>query len=548
MQKNDATAWCEEQFRRMAEAAPMMICASGPDRLATYFNNSWLTFTGRRLEQELGYGWTEGLHPDDRERTLAGYEASTTARRNCHLEYRLRRADGEYRWITCSGAPWWLADATFAGYLACGVDTTDLRRAREQAFDEQKLESMRILAGGIAHDLCSVLGVVQAQAEEIETEFAGGASPVEAIARLRNVANCAAEIVRELMIYSAEDQTTLECVDVSQLIEEMLTLFKVSISKRATLRTDLGNDLPPILGNKTQIRQVVMNLVINASEAIAEGPGTIRITTSKTKMPTNPGARSPAPENGEYVRIEIADTGGGMTDETRSRIFERSFTTKSGARGMGLAAVGGIVRAHGGLVRVASAPGQGTTFDVLLPTAAQVSDRGFRASPTSMPDAPPGGSQTVLLVEKEDHLRATIAKTLRRAGFAVLSAPDDQVALDVLQNHPMEIDAVILDLTPGRSGLEVLKHVRLVRGRVPVVLTGSGTQVESNSGGPGLSFLPKPYRIDRLARQLRRAMTPRADRSRAAFQTAHSSSRDDTNKAGVNSETVARSVASSTKE
>jgi PAS domain S-box-containing protein len=548
MQKNDATSWCEEQFHRMADAAPMMICASGPDRLATYFNRLWLTFTGRRLEQELGYGWTEGLHPDDRERTLAAYETSTTARRNCHLEYRLRRSDGEYRWITCSGAPWWLADATFAGYLACCVDTTDLRRAREQAFDEQKFESIRRLAGGIAHDLGNLLGVIQAQAGEIEAEFEGGASPVAAIARLRSVATCATEIVRELMVYSEEDQTTLERVDVSRLIEEMLTLLKISVSKRITLRTDLGSSLPPVLGNKTQIRQVVMNLVINASEAIEEDVGTIRIVTSKTPMPVSPAGGDVAHANGEYVRIEIADTGRGMTDETRNRIFKRPFTTKTGARGMGLAVVGGIVRAHGGLVKVTSALGRGSTFDVLLPTAAQVSGRGFRASPEIVVNTTPAGSPAVLLVEKEDHLRAAIAKTLHRAGFSVLSAPDDQVALEILQNHPLDIDAVILDLTPGRSGLEVLKHVRLVRGRIPVVLTGSGTQVESHGGGPGLSFLPKPYRIDRLVKQLRKALHPRADRSHAEPAIAHGGTESDTAGAGVNSETIARSVASSTKE
>jgi CheY-like chemotaxis protein len=324
---------------------------------------------------------------------------------------------------------------------------------------------------------------------------------------------------------------------VSRLIDEMLTLLTVSISKRATLRTDLGAGLPLVLGNKTQLRQVVMNLVLNASEAIEEGEGTVRIATSS----------SAAPLNGEDVRIEITDTGGGMTEEARSRIFERTFTTKAGARGMGLAVVRGIVRAHGGMVKVSSTPGQGTTFDVLLPSAGQVAGRGFWASPASMLDAIPAGGATVLLIEKEDHLRASIAKTLGRTGFSVLPAPDDEVALDILRNHPMDIDAVILDLTPGRSGLEVLKQVRQVRGRVPIVLTGSGTQVEGHHGGPGLSFLPKPYRVDRLVRQLRRAMAlPRPDRNEAQAAAASSGTR--TGESWVNSATIAGSVASPLKE
>jgi PAS domain S-box-containing protein len=549
MRNNDATAWCEEQFRLMADAAPMMISACGSDGLATYFNQSWLTFTGRRLEQELGYGWTQGLHVDDRERALAAYRASTSARRNCHLEYRLRRADGEYRWISCSGAPWWLADATFAGYLACCIDTTDLRRAREQAFDEQKLESMRVLAGGIAHDLCNLLAVIQVQAEEVETEFAGGASPAAAITRLRSVATCATEIVRELMIYSEEDQTTLERIDLSRLIDEMLTLLRVSISKRAKLRTEMATGLPPVLGNKTQLRQVVMNLVINASEALAESEGTIRIAIAGAAAAVEAAGPTPATSPGEYLRIEISDTGSGMTDEIRNKIFERSFSTKPGARGMGLAAVQGIVQAHGGVVRVRSELGEGTTFDVLLPTASQITARGFRSSPASLMDAMATGSPAVLLVEKEDHLRTTISKTLRRAGFSVVSAPDDRVALDILRNHPMALDAVILDLTPGRSGLEVLKQVRLVRGRVPVILTGSGTQVEGHGAGPGLSFLPKPYRIDRLVRHLRKTIQPRIDcidLHAAAGAGGWNGKR--TEESAVNSKTIATTVASGTKE
>jgi len=531
MQDNDMTAQCEEHFRRMAEAAPMMISASGPDRLAVYFNKSWLTFTGRRLEQELGTGWTEGLHPDDRERTLAVYEALTTGHRNCHLEYRLRRTDGEYRWITCSAVPWRLSDSTFAGYLACCIDTTDLRRAREQSFDEQKIETMRVLAGGIAHDLCNLLGVIQVQAEEIETDLAGGSPPSAAIGRLRSVATCASELVRELMIYAEEDQSTLERIDVSHVIAEILTLLRISISKNARLQTDLGADLPAVLGNKTQIRQLVMNLVLNASEAIATGNGSIRIATSK--VTTSGAAPGRDRYSGESVRIEVTDSGCGMTDEIKSRLFERSFSTKAGARGLGLAIVRDIVRAHGGLVQLNSAPGKGTTFEVLLPSAGQVAGRGFWTSPTSVVDKLPEGAPTVLLVEKEDPLRAAIGKTLRRMGFSVLSAPDDEVALDILSNHPMNIDAVILDLTPGRSGLEVLKHVRRIRGRVPVVLTGAGTQVESHNVEAGLIFLPKPYRIERLAKQLRKALA-----ARTGNQTAEAS---------VDSAPIARSAASSPK-
>ncbi len=529
----------EDQFRRMADAAPMMICASGPDGLATYFNRFWLTFTGRRLEQELGYGWMEGLHPDDRQRTLAAYTASTSAHRNCHLEYRLRRADGDYRWIISSGAPWWQRDSSFAGYLTCCTDTTDLRRAREQSFDEQKVAGLRLLAGGIAHDLSNLLSIVHVQAEEMEMEFAEGASPAAALSRLRNVVSCASEVVRELKLYAEEDQATVERIDVSGVIAEMQTLLRVSISKAATLEIDLASDLPAVLGNKTQIRQLVMNLVINASEAITAESGSMRVATSRTAA-SGAGA-------GESVRIEVTDTGCGMTDEIRNRLFEGSFTTKAGGRGSGLAMVRGIVRAHGGLVKLTSAPGKGTTFEVLLPSAGQVAGRGFWTSPATAVDAFSVGALTVLLVEKEDPLRSSISRALRRLGFSVLSAPDDEVALDILKNHPMNIDSVILDLTPGRSGLEVLKQVRRIRGRVPVVLTGTGTQVESHNAEAGLIFLPKPYRIERLAKQLRKALTGQQNGKEVRVAAACTGGEKATEPDVVNSEPIVRSAASTPK-
>ena len=142
-----------------------MICVSGPDKLATFFNAGWLTVTGRTREQELGYGWTEGVHPDDLDECLAKYAASFDARENCHIDYRLRRADGEYRSVVCNGVPRFTSDGVFAGYIASCIDITDLKRTQEEALARQKLESVGVLAGGIAHDFNNLLGAILASAE-----------------------------------------------------------------------------------------------------------------------------------------------------------------------------------------------------------------------------------------------------------------------------------------------------------------------------------------------------------------------------------------------
>jgi len=503
-----AEARTEERFRNMADAAPMMICASGPDQLATYFNHAWLAFTGRRLDQELGNGWTEGLHPDDVERAVSAYSACFDAHRNCHLEYRLRRADGEYRWIACSGVPRWSADGVFAGYIASCIDITDLKLAQGDAFDRQKLEGMRLLVGGIAHDLNNLMSAIQVQAELVEMEIAGDGSPEAAIHRLRGVASRAGEIVRELMVYSGEDKATLEPVNVSRVIDEMMELLRVSISKHARLGTDLASDLPAVLANTTQIRQVVMNLVINASEAIGDKDGTIRIATSRATV-TDETSGNPAvgPAEGDYVRLEIADTGSGMTEEARRRVFERSFTTKARGHGMGLATVQGIVRSHGGVVNVTSALGHGTTFEVLLPTAGGLVGRVPRIAPAIAPDSVNSGSRTVLLVEKEDHLRISVAKALRRRGFSMLSAADDRSALDIFRDHAREIDVVVLDVPMrGGSGFETLRQMRRLRRGVPAVFTGTMPEAFSHPVEPGVIFLRKPYRIAELLEVLRNSM------------------------------------------
>lgn len=238
-----------------------MIWVAGQDQGCTFFNKGWLAFTGRTMEQERGNGWAEGVHPDDLERCFGSYSSSFDARQNFHIEYRLRRADGEYRWVLDSGVPRFNPGGAFSGYIGSCIDITDLKRAQEEVLATQKLESLRVLTAGIAHDFNNFLGSILAEAELAEAEMAAGSSPDEEVQSIKVVAIRAAEVVRELMIYAGQDKATLEALDISQLVEEMVQLLKVSISKHAALKTDLGKNLPAVLGNATQIRQIVMNLI-----------------------------------------------------------------------------------------------------------------------------------------------------------------------------------------------------------------------------------------------------------------------------------------------
>jgi PAS domain S-box-containing protein len=488
----------EEGFRHLADVAPMMICASGPDMRATYFNDAWLTFAGRTLAEESGYGWTSRLHPDDVDGAMANYSASFAAREKCHIEYRLRRADGEYRWIICSGVPRWSEEGVFAGYIASCLDITDIRRAQEEAFDTQKLESLRALTGRIAHDFNNLLGGILVQAELSEEEIAEGASPADSIDRIRKLAAHASDVVRELLIYSGREDATVEPINLSRIVREMTELLKASISKRAKLQTDLAADLPTVLGSTTQMRQLVMNLILNASEAIGEQEGTIRVTTAK-----NIGV------GGKFILLKVADTGRGMTAEARGRIFDPFYTTKAAGHGLGLAIVHGIARSHGGEVRVSSAPGLGTTFEVLLPCLGDALRRPAHsvALPLKSP-APRYG--TVLLVDEDESFRVSIGKALRARGISVLSVADGRSAVEVFQTHQADIGAVVLSVT-AQAGPSPAISEQVQRFRpAPVILACAAGETADQVAGieHALPTLERPYRIEHLIALLEQVAGP----------------------------------------
>jgi PAS domain S-box-containing protein len=359
----------EARFRSMADTAPVMIWISGPDKLATFFNKGWLDFTGRRMEDELGFGWASGLPPDQRDECLTGYFSAFDERRSWRAECQLRRADGEYRWMLCNGAARFAPDGVFAGYVVSCSDITDLKRVQEAALARQKLESLGVLAAGIAHDFNNLLGGIHASAEFVEAEGLAGSFAAEETKAIKTTSLRASEIVRQLMIYAGNEKSGFEPLDLSHVVEQTLGLIRISISKSAVLKTDLAQDLPPVLGNGAQIQQVVMNLVLNASEALGETGGAITVTTSAGSGERASDLSSTnSLHEGNYVRLEVSDTGSGMTREAQARIFDPFFTTKFAGRGLGLAVVQGIVRAHNGEIELASVLGQGTTFKVFWPS------------------------------------------------------------------------------------------------------------------------------------------------------------------------------------
>jgi two-component system, cell cycle sensor histidine kinase and response regulator CckA len=505
----------EERFRNIADSAPVVVWTCGPDGAVTFTNRFGLNLFGRTMEQIQGMGWADLLHPDDSERVASEFSAAAASRQMYQHSFRIRRADGEYRWVVARGAPRFAGDV-YTGHIGITTDITELKQSHEQLQAAQKLESLGALAGGIAHDFNNLLGGILAEAELVETDLAVGAEPREEIQRIKMAAIRGSEIVRELMIYAGENRKDLnEAVDVSRLVEEMLKLLKVSISKQVALRADFPGDLPAVWGNAPQIRQIVMNLVLNASEAIGDTKGVIAVTAAQVS-----GGRDLAPNNamdiipGEYVRVEVSDTGCGMTEEEKAKIFDPFFSTKFAGRGLGLAVVQGIVRDLGGAINILSAPGQGTAFQVLLPCAPKGALEIHGTIASTEIEKSNVNARTILVVEDDETLRRAVSKGLQKRGFSVIEASDGSVALDLIHAHKDEVDVVLLDVTlPGASSREVFEEVLRIRPDLKVIVTSAYDKEMVDAYYSGLRvnhFIRKPFHLDDLVRLSGTALSAKA--------------------------------------
>jgi PAS domain S-box-containing protein len=360
----------EVRFRSMADNAPVVIWTSGRDTKIDFCNQYGLAFTGCKLEELIGDGWKAFIHPEDLDLKYPAYIPIIEAHRHYRAEYRVRRADGEYRWMLDTATPRLLPGGDFAGYVGIAVDITDLKQNQEQLSAAQKMESLGVLVAGVAHNFNNMMATILAEADLALSDLPSGSAPRGSVERISGVAMRASEIVALLMAYAqaGASGSALAPVYIASTIQEVVGLFRATLSKKIGLSVEVPRNLPPIHGDISQIRQVVMNLLTNAWESLPNQEGSIRVRASHVRI----GRKDAAPDGlepatGDYVRLEIADTGCGIPEEVQARIFEPFYSTKFLGRGLGLAAVQGIVRALGGAIKVRSAPGRGSTFEILFP-------------------------------------------------------------------------------------------------------------------------------------------------------------------------------------
>ena len=442
------------------------------------------------------------IEPEDFERLRAATAFSASHLTQFEMELRhTHRATGELRWSLLRSMPWRRADGSTI-WDGIQLDITDrkadeekLRVREDQLRQAQKMESIGVLAGGMAHDFNNLLtGVIGNASLALDSmEPSDENRPLIEAAMLS--AQRAADLTRQMLAYAGKGRFIVGPVSLSEAVREMAGLLRGSVPATIEIDLNLDSKIPPVEADEGQIQQIVMNLVLNASEAIGDRPGRITVLTETRELDTAAINQYhlgiPA---GTYVCLEVEDTGPGMDQATRARIFEPFFTTKFTGRGLGLAAVHGIVRAHDGAVFVYSHPGKGAHFKVLLPAAGSYAIEKPEV-PSGVQDL--GGHGTALVVDDEETVRLVAKTSLERAGYRVLLATNGIEAVEVFKQAADQIAFVILDLTmPQMSGEETLERLRAIRTDVPVLLSSGYNQVEviKRFTGRGLAgFIGKPY-------------------------------------------------------
>ncbi len=390
--------------------------------------------------------------------------------------------------------------------LALITDVTERKRSEEHFRQAQKLESLGLLAGGVAHDFNNLLVGVLGNASLAQEMLPPEHPAAELLERVVKTGEQAAHLTRQMLAYSGKGKFLVEALSLSKIIPDLNGLIRPSIPKKIAFRVELEEDLPAIEADRGQVQQVFMNLALNASEAIGNREGQITVRTGTQKVDgrylrLHPEIATLRP--GEYVCLEVRDNGCGMDDATKAKVFDPFFSTKFSGRGLGLAAVSGIVRGHKGAIAVTTAPGRGSSFTVLFPAAGRPSDEP-QVRPAS---AGLRGSGVVLVVDDERFVLEMAKRALESRGYTVLMADSGPAAIDVLKRHPGDIALVVLDLSmPNMSGEEALPELRKIRPDVKVLVSSGYSEAETLTlfrGQRVSGFIQKPYTAVGLADGIR---------------------------------------------
>ena len=508
----------EARYRFLADNALDLISLHDATGRYLYVSPAAHRMLGFRPEEMVGCGGEVFLPPEDRERVreatrrLAGGEVTALA-----MQHRLRKKDGGFLEVetVSSAVPGGPGGAPRVVRIT--RDVTERKMMESRLFEGQKLETIGMLAGGIAHEFNNLLVGITGTAEMLSLLLAGNDEAAGYLAMIDRMGNRAAELTRQLLAYAGQGKRSPEILSIGRVVRDDIPVLKATFPPSVEVRLELAGDEPAIEADLLQLKQVVMSLCLNAAEAMPGG-GVLTLRTGREEtsaagpLPGTSGEEgagrsigSGNPSPGTKAVLEVSDTGCGMDEETVSRIFEPFFSTKFVGRGMGLAAVRGIVESHGGSIRVTSAVGKGTTFTLSFPAASGNIPAGGEGE-----TAPIRGTGIILVADDEDDVRMMVRAMLESLEYRVLEARDGKEAVDLYGQHGGEIDLVLLDMMmPGMTGEEAFAEIRRLSSSARGVLMSGyddrgriGQVVDTGFSG----FLQKPFRRWELAQKMSEAL------------------------------------------
>ncbi len=529
----------EARFRNMADNAPMMMWMTDATASLTYLNRGWTDFTGQTQEEALGSGAWNALHPEDREPSERQFLTANAARESFLIEYRLRRADGVYRWALSAAAPRYSDDATFLGYIGSVLDISDRKEAEqvlrqandvlerrvaaavaEQADAEaqlrqaQKMEALGKLTGGVAHDFNNVLQIISGNLQLLAHDVGNNLRAEHRLQTASEAVARGAKLASQLLAFGRRQPLAPKVINLGRLIRGIDDMLRRALGEGIEIETIIGGGLWNTYVDTAQVENVILNLAINARDAM-DGHGRLTIEMGNSFLDDAYAAQHVDVMAGQYVLLAVSDTGCGIPPELMERVFEPFFTTKpeGSGTGLGLSMVYGFVKQSGGHIKIYSEPGNGTTMRLYLPRSRAQEDveTTIESGPTT------GGTETVLVVEDDEDVRGTVVEMLSELGYRVLKARDAQSALAIVESG-VPIDILFTDVVmpgPLRSP-ELARQARERLPNIAVLFTSGYTENAIVHGGRldhGIELLSKPYTREMLARKFRHVLRNGQQRS-----------------------------------
>jgi two-component system, cell cycle sensor histidine kinase and response regulator CckA len=503
-------------FHLIGEYAEDLIAVVDAEGNRLYNSPSYERILGYSPKELMRTPGIEQVHPDDRPKVIEAAREAQQTGAGRRLQYRFKHKDGTWRFLESTSSAVRNAAGKIDVLVIVNRDITErkkseeaLRLKEEQLRQSQKMEAVGRLSGGIAHDFNNLLGVIIGYSDILDMKLEEGDPLRKSVGEIKKAGVSASSLTRQLLAFSRQQVLQPKILDLNTLVTDLVTMLRRLIGEHVEVEIMLDPALRKVRADQSQLEQVIMNLVVNARDAMPGG-GKLMIQTANVELGESVVADRPYIQPGPYVQLTVTDSGTGMDADTILHIFEPFFTTKEKGRGtgLGLATVYGVVKQSGGYIWVESNVGVGTTFRICLPTVVQgVSTQSTNEAPTRVPR----GSETVLVAEDEDSLRTLISDLLKQSGYNVLEASCGAEALEIAEKYHGAINLLLTDVVmPGIGGPALAKRLAASRPEVKTLFMSGYVEFHSPGHGslpPDTPILQKPFSNDTLIREVRKALT-----------------------------------------